>query len=430
VRTAVGPWPRRLPVIPGLLMLLTVLTLIPVGQALIEIIVRPVTVGELVDRRVGLSTRLVAVDGFALLVPLDAEPPPHASDSRLVHRWYAVRDSLQELRLIFVRSAVTPDSLRSRSVVARVVADEAAVDRTVTGLAARGEPDSSEGLARLLLIEEVPGQQSVKDLGSLAELGDANVGELVRVRLEFGGGIATCVGRGACEARTLAEGIGSWDHLASDADARRVVVRTLYPPSVAPFHGVGQHAQDRELLAGLLALPVVHGLLGWGNVLQTAHVEHDLGLPIEHLWLGPILFTSFATVLFVGTRLPYPRFRAHARARHVTASADLAGQLPCRATGRITPPHASPFEIEDLPASLRRAPDSGTELRIELDGHVREFLIPHDLGGLGGTEPGDLLMVRSQRPALKVDWFGSNVLLVFEQRADRDAANAMIRAVG
>ena len=186
VRTAVGPSPRRLPVIPGLLVLLTALTIIPVGQALVEIIVRPVTVAELVDRQVGLSTRLVAVDGFALLVPFDAEAPPEASDSHLVYHWYAVRDSLQELRLILVRSQVIPEALRSRSVVARVVADEGAVDRTVAGLAARGGPDQVDGLARVLLIEEEPGQQSIKELGSLTELDDARVGELVRVKLEFG----------------------------------------------------------------------------------------------------------------------------------------------------------------------------------------------------------------------------------------------------
>jgi hypothetical protein len=430
VRTALGPWPRRLPVIPSVLIVLAALTLIPVGQAMVEIIVRPVTVGELVDRNVGLSTRLVAVDGFALLVPLDAEPPPEASDSLLVYRWYAVRDSLQELRLVLVRSAVTPDALRTRTVVARVVADEAAVDRTVAGLVARGEPDSTAGLARVLLIEEEPGQQSVRDLGSLADLGDAKAGELVRLRLEFGDGIATCVGRQACEPRSLAEGIGSWAHIASDAGGRRVAVRTLYPPSVAPFHGVGHHAQDRELTGRLLAEPVVHGLLGWGHVLQAAHVEHDLGLPIDHLWLGPILFTSFATVLFMGARLPYPRFRARARGRHVNVGGDVARELAGRATGRITPPNASPFEIDDLPATLRAAPGKGTELSVEIDGRWQAFLIPHDLGGLGGTEPGDQLTVRSQRPALKVDWFGSNVLLVFEETADRDAADAMIRAIG
>ena len=414
--------------IPTVLILLAALSLIPVGQAMIEIIVRPVTVGELVDRNVGLSTRLVAVDGFALLVPLDAEPPPEASASRLVYRWYAVRDSLQELRLVLVRSVVTPGALRSRSVVARVVADDAAVDRTVAGLVARGGSESSEALARVLLIEEEPGQQAVRDLGSLADVGDARVGELVRATLEFGDGIATCVGRQACDARSLAEGIGSWDHIASDADGRRVVVRTLYPPSVAPFHGVGHHAQDRELTGRLLEEPVVHGLLGWGHVLQAAHVEHDLGLPIDHLWLGPILFTSFGTVLFLGARLPYPRFRPHARARHIGMGGDGPREVPGRATGRITPPNASPFEIDDLPATVRAVPGKGTDLRIEIDGRWQEFLIPRDLGGLGGTEPGEQLTVRQQRPALKVDWFGSNVLLVFETAADRDAADRMIRA--
>lgn len=80
-----------------------------------------------------------------------------------------------------------------------------------------------------------------------------------------------------------------------------------------------------------------------------------------------------------------------------------------------------------MPAKLRAEPLDGTTLSLEIDGRWREFLIPRDLGGLGTTEPGDLLTVRSHRPALKVDWFGSNVLLVFEDAAARDAANAMIR---
>jgi hypothetical protein len=417
-------------VIPVLLIILSALTIIPVGQALVEIIVRPVTVGELVDRRVGLSTRLVAVDGFALLVPLDAPPPPDASDSPYAYRWYAVRDSLQEQRLVLVRSLVTPDALRRRSVVARVVDDPGAVDRTREGLAARARPDPGNGLARVLLIEEEPGINAVKDLASLAELGDAKAGELVRVRLEFGDGIATCVGRGDCNARSLADGIGSWDHVASDDGGRRVVVRTLYPPSVAPFHGVGHHAQDRDLTGSLLALPIVHGLLGWGHVLQAAHVEHDLGLPIDHLWLGPILFALFGTLLLVGARLPYPRFRAHPRARHAVASVERRDQVSGRASGRITPPNASPFELDDRPATLRESAVKGTELRIEIDGRWQEFVIPRDLGGLGSTELGDLMMVGSRRPALKVDWFGSNLLLVFDAAADRDAVNAMIRANG
>jgi hypothetical protein len=414
--------------VPTLLVLLALLTIIPVGQALVEIIVRPVTVAELVDRQVGLSTRLVAVDGFALLVPLDADPPPDASGSPFVYHWYAVRDSLQELRLVLVRSSVTAEALRTRSVVARVVDDPAAVDRTTAGLAARGEPQTG-GVARVLLIEEEPGQQSVRDLGSLADLGDA-IDEVVRVRVTFEDGIATCVVRDDCDARSLAEGIGSWDNLAHDDQGVTVVIRTLYPPSVAPFHGVGHHAQDRETVGRLVALPLVRGLLGWGHVLQAAHVEHDLGLPIDHLWLGPILFAAGAALLLMGLRLPYPRFRPRSGWARSTAGAPVASPLTGRATGRITPPNASPFEIADLPATLRAEPPRGTSLSIEVEGERREFLIPRDLGGLGGTEPGEVLTVASVRPALKVDWFGSNLLLVFDDVAIRDGANAMIREIG
>lgn len=428
MRTALGPWPRRLRVVPALLVLLAALTIIPVGQALVEIIVRPVTVAELVDRNVGLSTRLVAVDGFALLVPLDADPPPGASGSPLVYHWYAVRDSLQELRLVLVRSVVTTEALRARSVVARVVDDSAAVDRTTAGLAARGMP-GGDGVAPVLLIEEEQGTQSVRDLGSLDDLGDAGIGEVVRVSVTFEDGIATCVGRGNCIARSLAEGIGSWDNLAHDGQGNTVVVRTIYPPSVAPFHGVGHHAQDREALGRLLGLPLVRGLLGWGHVLQAAHVEHDLALPVDHLWLGPILFTTAASILLIGLRLPYPRFRPRWVRLARSVGAPVAGPVTASATGRITPPDASPFEITDLPATLRAEQPRGTALHIEVDGQRRKFLIPRDLGGLGGTELGDVLRVTSISPALKVDWFGSNLLLVFEALPARDDANAMIRDI-
>jgi hypothetical protein len=427
VRTAIGAGPRRLPVIPWLLVLLAALTVIPVGQALVELIVRPVTVGQLVDRRVGLETQLVAFDGLALLVSLEADPPPDASDANLVYHWYTVRDSLQELRLVLVRSVVALDALRTRNVLARVVEDPAAIERTTAGIEVRGGSQPEPDVGRLLLIEERPRNLPVTDLASLADLDESQVDQLVRVRLQFADGIATCVGRGDCNARALADGTGSWDNLARDDEGRSVVVRTRYPPSVAPFVGVGHHAQDRETVGRLLALPIVQGLFGWGHVLQAAHVEHDLGLPIDHLWLGPILFMAFAALLLIGMRLPYPRFRPRARSGLPAPGRRTIGSVACRASGRVTPPSTSPFEIEDLRAELRSDPPRGAELRIEIDGRWRPFLIPRNLGGLGGTELGDLLTVRSHRPALKVDWFGSNVLLVFADTASRDAANSMVR---
>jgi hypothetical protein len=426
VRTAIGTrW--RLPVIPAVLLLLTTLTIIPVGQALIEIIVRPVTVAQLVDRRVGLSTQLVAVDGFALLVPLDAQPPPDASGS-FVYHWYVVRDSLQELRMVLVRSAVAPESLRTRSMVVQVVDDPQTVDRTRAGIVARGGDDPGSAVARVLLLEDVdPTGGDVTQLGSVADLQDASPGQTVRLRLTLEAGIASCAGRGVCSGRNLANGLGSWDYLATDGKGGWAVVRTLYPPSVAPFHGVGHHAQDRELIGRLVGLPLVRGLLGWGHVLMAAHVEHDLGLPIDHLWLGPILFTITAALLLFGLRAGYPRFSA--RPKPSSAPSDRwSGSVSCRATGRISPPSASPFEIDDAPATLRGDPAQGSVLTVEVDGRSREFLVPRNLGGLGTTEFGDLLTVRSVLPALRIGWFGSNVLLVFTDRGARDTAAAMVRA--
>jgi hypothetical protein len=425
VRTAVGTrW--RLPVIPAVLILLTALTIIPVSQALVELIVRPVTVGELVDRRVGLSTQLVAVDGLALLVPLDADPPPDASGS-FVYHWYAVRDSLQELRLVLVRSLVAPGSLRTRSVVARVVDDPESLDRTRAGIVARGGTDPGGGVARVLLVEGDPKGGNVTQVGSVADLRDASPGQTVRLTLTFEAGIATCEGRGDCSGRTLANGVGSWDNLATDGIGGWAVVRTLYPPSVAPFHGVGRHAQDRELVGRLLALPLVRGLLGWGQVLTVAHIEHDPGLPIDHLWLGPILFAPFGALLLLGLRVGYPRFSARPTSAGA-ASGGWSGSVSCRATGRITPPSASPFEIDDAPATLRGDPSQGSVLTVEVDGRPREIPVPRNLGGLGTTEFGDLLTVRSVLPALRIGWFGSNLLLVFPDRDARDDAAAMVHA--
>jgi hypothetical protein len=424
VRTAVGK--RWRPVIPSLLLVLTTLTIIAVGQALVEIIVRPVTVAQLVDRRVGLSTQLVAVDGFALLVPLDADSPPDTSGSYVYH-WYAVRDSLQELRMVLVRSAVAPESLATRSVVAQVVDDPETADRTRAGIVARGGHDPGAAIARVLLVEVDPKSEDVTRLGSVEDLQDASPGDTVRLTLTFEAGIATCVGRGDCSARNLANGVGSWDYLATDGKGGWAVVRTLYPPSVAPFHGVGHHAQDRELVGRLLGMPLVRGLLGWGHVLMAAYVEHDLGLPIDHLWLGPILFTLAVALLLLGLRLGYPRFSARQMTPRMPSDG-WRGAVTCRATGRISPPRASPFEIKDAPATLRGDPAQGSILTVEVEGQAREFLVPRSLGGLGTTEFGNLLTVRSVLPALRIGWFGSNLLLVFSDRSARDAAAAMVRA--
>lgn len=330
--------------------------------------------------------------------------------------------------MVMVRSVVAPESLRTRTVVARVVDDPQTLDRTRSGIVARGGADP-QAVAPVLLLEVDPRGQEITQLGSLDDLRDVAPGRVVRMTLRFDAGIASCLGRGDCRARGLANGIGSWDNLATDERGGWAVVRTQYPPSVAPFHGVGHHAQDRELVGRLLALPLVRGLLEWGQVLQAAYVEHDLGLPIDHLWLGPISFTLLGALLLLGLRLGYPRFSSRsATPGWASAGSSWSEAVACRASGRITPPNASPFEIEDAPATLRGDPSRDPVLTIDVDGGEREVLVPRNLGGLGTIEFGDLLTVRSAMAALRIGWFGSNVQLVFADRGARDAAAAMVRA--
>jgi hypothetical protein len=416
-----------LPVLPILLVLLAILTIVPVGQWLVEIIVRPVTITQLVDRRVGLSTQLVAVDGLALLVPFDSARSAEAGqrvDS--VQRWYAVRDSLQERRMILVRSSIPVEALRTRTVIARVVDDPAAVSGARAGIAARGEVDPGANVEPRLLDEVDPEGRTIIDVGSVRELAERKAGDVVRIRLRVATGIASCIPRDDCRARRLADGIGSWDYLAADpAGDGWAVVRTRYPPSVAPFHGVGHHASNPQAVAELLGQPPVRAILGWGRVLEAAYVEHDLGLPIDHLWLGPILFISVSALLFVGLRVGYPRFRVRGLVRLPAATVGSVA-LPCRATGRITPPGLSPFEVSDAKGALSAASDGGGLLNLEVGRERREVAIPRALGGLGAFEIGDMVELRGSLPALQIGWFGSQVLLVFADERTRDAAATVV----
>ncbi len=251
-------------------------------------------------------------------------------------------------------------------------------------------------------------------------------GEVVRVRVRIEDGIASCVVRGDCVARRLAAGLGSWDNLATDPSGKGwAVVRTTYPPSVAPFHGVGAVTRDRDAIARFLAQPGVRSALGWGRKLRTAVIDHDPSLPVDHLWLGPILFVAVGGLLLVGRRIGYPLFHATGRSGS-GQPAPLRTVVHCRATGRITPLNASPHEVDDQATTLRAGLREGTDVSVESAAGRIEVTIPRLLGGLGSIEPGDLVLVNRSVPALKVDWYGTNLLLTFADRGARDAAAALI----
>lgn len=412
--------------------ILAILAFVPVIQAGIELIVSPVTIPDFVDRRVGPSTTLVAMDGYALLAPLPAQPPPPdtvAAIDGAAYHWYAVRDSVADRRIAMVRSPLAAETLLTRTVIARIVDDAEAVTGALRGLTLHGESRPNVSAPLLDEVDEPDGD--IRTIDSVAQLAGTEAGDLVRIRLHFGPGVASCLAADSCAARRLADGIGSWDNLANDPETGDfVMVRTSYPPSVAPFGGVGVQAANRAEVEELLASVPARGLLDWARVLRGANVEHDLGLPIDRLWLGPLLFATMAALLFGGMRVGYPRFRiTETAASGKAAEWDRpVGELRVVASGRITPHGASPFEVAEVPATLRADAATGeTTLRLQVDTEWRSVVVPRALGALGSVQLGDQIEIGRSWPALRIGWFGSQVLLMFDSAEDRDVAVRLVR---
>jgi hypothetical protein len=414
-------------VIPVLFGLLTALTIIPVGQALLELIIHPVTVADVVDRT-AYSNTLVALDGFALLVPFQAEPSGAVAATGSTYHWYVLSGELGSRRLLLMRSSLDVDALRTRTLFARLVDDPAAVNGAVGALTTRGASlPAGPPVARLL--DEV-GQPigPVRTIGSLGEIASLASGEVIRVQLRVERGIASCVPPGTCSARRLAAGVGSWDNLALDPGGGGwAILRTSYPPSQAPFSGVGRQEPGSDVVDRFLGSAAASSLLGWAFVLETAFVDHDPNLPINHLWLGPILFAALTALLLLGLRVGYPRFVVSGAAASAGPAMADPPVLSCRVSGRITPPDRSPFEVTDQTATISAAPGGGSQLELRQDGAQRLVTIPQARDGLSLIELGVMRELRRQQPALKVGWFGSNLLLVFSDRAARDAAAALVQ---
>jgi hypothetical protein len=52
--------------------------------------------------------------------------------------------------------------------------------------------------------------------------------------------------------------------------------------------------------------------------------------------------------------------------------------------------------------------------------------MPYVRGSLTGVETGELRYVRHREPALRVSWYGSQLQLVFDTDAQRDAAGVLL----
>jgi hypothetical protein len=330
--------------------------------------------------------------------------------------------------------------LERREVVARV-RDDLDADAALDAMRARGieAPDAVDGPALQGLDEEATANAGgAQSIGSIGELAGIEPGGLVRLTLDFSGdAVAACVLDDRCDARRLAVGIGPWLHLAHDpSSGAPIVVQLPYPPTVAPMHVYGRQSSDDGAVSRFLDGPQVRHLLGWAQVLRGAIIEHDPDLPVDRLWLGPILFVVLAVLLALGLWSGYPVFRATplatgrwASATQPTEAHDAAGgPIGATVTGYIAPPGRSPIDLEEAPVTLGR---DGDETVLTLLGHEPpvKVTIPRALGALSGMEAGELRYLGGRRPALRVGWYGSQVLLVFDDEGQRDAAATMLSGV-
>lgn len=422
--------------VPAVTWGLLVLGLVPVLQAGAEIIVARTTVSAFVDRQLATSANLLEIRGLAALPPLDAEAPfdPETGPAPGTYRWVALRDGLGGRRVALVRSATDPAALQRREVLARV-RDDIPTAAVLDALRSRGAAVPASA-SRLSLQGLEPGSAAAegdsRQVGSVEALGEQAPGSLVRLTLDFpGNGVAACVLDGGCQARRLASGIGPWLHLAYDpTTGGAVIVQLAYPPNVAPLHVFGRQDRDPGAVGRFLDTPLARALLGWAQPFRAAVVEHDPSLPVDRLWIGPILFLSLASLLWMGRRSGYPIFRpTQLPDRRWAETPPVADTIHATVTGRLSSPGRSPLELAGTPLVLAR---HGDEIRLSVagDGEQVWVTVPRALGALSGMQAGEVRWLRARRPALRVGWYGSQVELIFDTAGERDAAVAMLSDSG
>ncbi len=431
--------------VPALIWILLLLAAIPAIQAGAEIIITRASVPAFVERQVGFSSSLVEIRGLALLPPYPAEAPldpETGGPAPGTYRWFPLRDQLSDPRIALVRSQLDGAALERREIVARVDPDIDS-DAAVAALRARGidVPDAVNGPSLQALGDQAAANASgVQSIGSVAALDGLAPGTVVRLTLDFpGDAVAACAIREDCDARRLAVGTGPWLHLAHDpASGAPIVVQLGLPAHRRADARLRPPDQRRR---GSRALPgrttgAAAARLGAG----AARRDHRPGSgpaggsPVART--DPLRGPGGAPGAWPLVRVP--GLPCHAAGRRPVADR----QSPCqrqdrgrRADCAQRPPATSHRRAGHRSTSTRIRSSlalSGDEMILTLlhQEPPLQVTIPRALGALSGMEAGELRYLTGRRPALRVGWYGSQVLLVFDDEAQRDAAATLLSGVG
>ena len=349
-----------------------------------------------------------------------------------VQRWYYLLiDPMDDTVALVARSPERLEDRRTRTIVARVEIDPAAVAAAVAGLPAGAVAVDPERY----LVELADRRPSVLTGDSIASPTGSGLqpGEVV-LRGSF------------VEARQAGDG---WEYLASDG-GRAVVVRSPYPLDALPVDVWGVATTDRVRALQAAAVPELQEALDGRRLPERRLLAEGVTPPLpEASYLPAMIMAALSAVLLIGWLIGYPIFRRQPVPDRISSwpmvpgdevPADLYG-TDRRGSQRIV--------VDGAPARLALfAPD-------ELERRTWQFA----LGGAGGIAPapvhapaaasgvlalasgegpilveldpppdglriasGTVVHAGRARPALRIRATGIDLLAAFGSIADRDRA--------
>jgi hypothetical protein len=193
---------------------------------------------------------------------------------------------------------------------------------------------------------------------------------------------------------------------------------------------------NRQALEEFVASPGVQAMARWGRILVQSSITHDPTLIRDRLWLGPVLFTLVAVLLWLGGRVGHPYFRPDVGGsrRWSAAPPPVEGEVPATGLPVLVSGHAMTASgqrrhLDENAASLLPTAtddDGRVTVAIDLPDGTRVPLAAHDTGVLGSVERRNVVSLSGDRPALWAHWYGTDLRMTFSSVADRDLAASLV----
>ncbi|MGQ0608063.1 MAG: hypothetical protein ACT4OQ_06355 [Chloroflexota bacterium] len=349
-----------------------------------------------------------------------------------VQRWYyLLTDPTDDSVAMIARSTERLEERQTRTIVARVDEDRAAVSAAI----------ADRDLDRLAVDPD-------RYLVELAERPASLTGDAVATPGGSGLDEPEVILRGAfADGRAAADGEG-WEYLVSDGN-RGVVIRSPYPPDELPVDIWGVPATDRLRTEQAAAVPGLRAELGNRELPERRLLAEGVTPPLAEItYLPAMVLAALSAILVIGWLIGYPIFRRHPLPGRVSTwplqagdelSADLFG-TDRRGSRRVVvdgaPGHLALLAADDVDRrswqfalrdpSVRTGDPAGSGI-LTLSSGEGPILVRLDAGAAGvHVVSGAVVRAGGSRPALRIRAAGLDLLAAFGSAADRDRAAVAI----